>query len=1128
MASRNKNRLGQFGVGARGAGGVALIVTLVLIALITITVLIFFVQVAGNTKVEADRSSRSEVDLLARSACNYVINLLASEILDPANSSSTVSGNLTIYQPKANTNAIPMRAISPNIAPTDANFANLIRQSIPSTDANASSDSTSTAAQNGSLISTNTWNAPSLLGGGGFANANQLPNWIYMTANTGPANTAGAPNIIGRFSYNVYDTSGLLDANVAGAPGAIISSLGPTLKGTLAGTDLVQLGLGLTQADNDTLMNFRNSSAVQNTTTYTNWLAASSASGFLSSPVTNSDTGAVYTNNFFVGRQDLIRYTNQCPSLAGLLPYLTTFSREKSGPSWSPSADLGKFAYKSQSTAAGSTNRFLPTVPVRTAFVRADGTKAIVGEPLIKERFPLSRLSLLVNTPPSAANAANILLYFGLTWDSVNERWIYDHGARDSGGNNTAIYTLDQVASLSQSREPDFFEMLKAVILSGSLGQDPGDVNPTTYAGEGGPLGGGQGATGALFTERYSVVDRHVVQVGVNILDQWKPSNYPSAIYFQSYSGLADPNEKDLYNTLFGVKDLPYLTQIDTVISQIDSAQTRGWLRPEIWNPHLSPAGGDPPGPTNFRIRAYNECFTTLVQWATPDGGASGSSQQIQSSETVNYDWDTSSGNTSCIYFSAQSADFRDTPQFLKSTTSGLTTTPNNRALINVGGTTYDFAGFYAGTIPNFNWMQQSGLQPNSSYFLFSYIAFNYPMDFILEYRAADGTWRPYNYISNLDRSYSDPRTIPAAGPVAGTRPGYTVDSAGNLNLPQTTALTSVAGDPNGDESDARVDPRTDRFSLSMGSIGTAGTSAQFLTQSSFQWGSTPQMANPVFDSWPGNGNTAFAYQTYALVPGSPSQRLLGELVANVTSSHTYYTDADGVLRPGDAWKQNPTTGDGCLLFPGKSADACRPTVLSRPFNSVAELGYAFRDLPFKSIDFDSTSSADAGLLDAFCLDEVIPTVAGRVNPSRAPLPVLQAMLTGGAKDSSQTISSSEADMLAAALQANMSNSSQGPIVNRADMAARLSTIVDASSLSTADTVDKAYREAPVRTIVTTLNTRTWNLLIDVIAQTGKMSTTAPSGGSFIVQGQRHYWLHVAIDRYTGEIVDELLEPVYE
>ena len=42
------------------------------------------------------------------------------------------------------------------------------------------------------------------------------------------------------------------------------------------------------------------------------------------------------------------------------------------------------------------------------------------------------------------------------------------------------------------------------------------------------------------------------------------------------------------------------------------------------------------------------------------------------------------------------------------------------------------------------------------------------------------------------------------------------------------------------------------------------------------------------------------------------------------------------------------------------------PIMLNRPFRNVAELGYAFRDLPWKTVDFFTDKSADAGLLDIF------------------------------------------------------------------------------------------------------------------------------------------------------------------
>ena len=52
--------------------------------------------------------------------------------------------------------------------------------------------------------------------------------------------------------------------------------------------------------------------------------------------------------------------------------------------------------------------------------------------------------------------------------------------------------------------------------------------------------------------------------------------------------------------------------------------------------------------------------------------------------------------------------------------------------------------------------------------------------------------------------------------------------------------------------------------------------------------------------------------------------------------------------------------------------------------------------------------------------------------------------------------------------------------------------------------------------------------MIDVIAQSGRYPPTATSLANFVVEGEKRYWLHVAIDRFTGEVVDQQLEAVYE
>jgi len=72
------------------------------------------------------------------------------------------------------------------------------------------------------------------------------------------------------------------------------------------------------------------------------------------------------------------------------------------------------------------------------------------------------------------------------------------------------------------------------------------------------------------------------------------------------------------------------------------------------------------------------------------------------------------------------------------------------------------------------------------------------------------------------------------------------------------------------------------------------------------------------------------------------------------------------------------------------------------------------------------------------------------------------------------------------------------------------------------------FREAPIRALAAAGQTRVWNLLIDVVAQTGRYPESASDLSKFVVEGEQHYWVHVAIDRYTGQVIDKQIEVVKE
>jgi len=195
--------------------------------------------------------------------------------------------------------------------------------------------------------------------------------------------------------------------------------------------------------------------------------------------------------------------------------------------------------------------------------------------------------------------------------------------------------------------------------------------------------------------------------------------------------------------------------------------------------------------------------------------------------------------------------------------------------------------------------------------------------------------------------------------------------------------------------------------------------------------------------------------------------------------------------------------------------------ILNRPFQSVGELGYAYRDMPWKTLDLFSANSADSGLLDLFTMSDS-PILAGRVNPN-TPYPQVLAALISGATKSTANGTVSSANALAIG-QAITNITATTPFVTRADLVNDFMTNTAISNVSAI----KTEEEAAVRAIAESANTRTWTFLIDIIAQSGRYPSTAGSLDNFVVESERRYWLHVSIDRYTGQVVDKQLEVVNE
>jgi hypothetical protein len=48
------------------------------------------------------------------------------------------------------------------------------------------------------------------------------------------------------------------------------------------------------------------------------------------------------------------------------------------------------------------------------------------------------------------------------------------------------------------------------------------------------------------------------------------------------------------------------------------------------------------------------------------------------------------------------------------------------------------------------------------------------------------------------------------------------------------------------------------------------------------------------------------------------------------------------------------------------------------------------------------------------------------------------------------------------------------------------------------------------------------------VAQTGRYPQSATTLANFTVEGEQRYWIHLAIDRVTGQVIDKQIELVKE
>ena len=1249
--------------------GIALVIILGFVVLLTILVVAYFSYCALQRQISHASVNQSAVEIFAEGAAATITGDLKQEISAGSDPLKDADGNNVAgtFFPKSPVTAVPddqglTRAYDGAKLENDG-LNNLLKRSangqafFSGTDydttnfppANRAAPLSSTApSSNGRYISPARWNAALLLPKANPSSAKDLtptakftpPDWVLVARdgsnpvawNTSLRWNPTAPStVVGRYAYAIYDIGGLLDVNAAGyPPGAPPELVGP--KGGLAFADLTAIP-NLSNNAIAALVGWRNYASAEPGGSFPGFSFDVAAQTRYFDSVRANRTGflevgankmiGLQTDRLFVSRQQLIRFLTEGVATSdperaqvqNALPYLSTFSRELNQPSFRPdplrpkntthkwATDVASSIGYGGNDAYDANGKLQDQINPAFLTVRDPADPA---QPLMKRRFPLSRLAL-VKPNPTPDDAADIKKYFGLEWDNSGSRWVYDHGDPNQ------IYKLSEIPA---GREPDFFETLKAAINCGSLGKQHGRTENSTP---------GSVISIHQYTDKAPAVDGVVnyqlIRIGANLIDQYDADSYPTAIDFGTPARLFS-----------GVENLPYLAgwtyswyrMKKLQAGDIDAARQppggsfpyESWVmyQPILWNPHApDPKLDTSKVPQKFRVTAGSRTGigVTISPWVRPGWWTT-------SAPINTYPAASAGAGLTPVSWAQGILD----PQVSKLTFSATPNTSGSvpasfqepyRLLYNYpAGTNADVeAGYSAGKIrlDNFGsiadpilaasdaiadgktiigfftgkaWTGPSTttVTGSPSQCLSSGYASTYDVQLALQYQDAAGDWQTYDVISQIYSSsvnfFSTVDNLDTGTDIRATVNGFRTDPRTDRwglfdmkTFPLAAAVNGLTA-----PSKNLIHPNDLIFNLPQGTTLSpgSGTSNGTIYRLKINASGKFQVDWPNTDPW-------LSDLTVNLMTGTAGSYLPGRKY--------WYNDPDHVNRRASGGLMTSTTAsnntDGLPMATGNYAS--RPIVLNRPFRSVAEMGYTFSDTPWRELNFLAQESGDAGLLDAFCLDELEETrtdaiVAGRVNLNTRQPKVLEAVIRGSAEAQGVNLTNQEAQNAAEALvkwttadptdTANQTAGifNKGPLRNRSELVGKfVSKVTYAHTPSSSNTPNIGYegrlsysgysstltagtggvflaasaqpdnhdasaiktrRESVIRALADAGNARTWNLLVDLVAQVGRYPSSADTLTKFVVEGETHQWIHLAIDRPTGKVIAKLVEPVTE
>lgn len=1167
--------------------GFAIVVALSLMVLLTIMILGLFLLSSTHRNSGNNDVSVRQAESIAKAATATIVSDIYAEFSadTPAKAVDAVQ---SIYPVSKAASMVPSKTLKDPTLAGSVDFRNLIKQSAGGVSfaksgttnvgpIRASVVSTFTPALDKRFISADFWKKPALFAPTASLTSNQVPDWVYLARDGSNPTTFNAANrtslnsgvvepkfIVGRYAWQIYHLGGLLDANVALCKSSDTAD-GKQAKDSpfWAVASALPGGAGL----GDLIATWRHpvgkTSGPSPKRLIDDW-AEPNGWNKVYSDGTNTD-------QTFLSRQDLLAFQKQNSNLfpASLLPWFTHANFALNQSALTPPANRPKVLAKDKggNDGFGLDDEINPShLAARSAIPSEINTSTRPTVPVAARRFPLDRLALVFPSPPQADL---VLKYFGLTYDAGSGEWTY---VGDNSGSNSVvnIKRLSEVAALN--REPNFFELLKGTLPLGSLGVSGIDLSWNNTS----------PGLGKSFDQS---VNYHIVQLVANIIDQWDKDSYPTIINFNSHN----VGQRKV-GRFAGVEDLPRIygahhasyrlkQKIYDISKNPPDTRFAGTfagpppsefgniyeaiqvIQPEIWNPHTAPVTPLSDVPTKFRVTATSnqagvygstarDVFCKVENsgyggdpWTLPvpiwDKLPHGMINDFRNAGGPNFGadpgplrWDETNAWITFQTTSDGPASFRNpyplkSPNYPLGSNAAGPSSPNpllNQPFgpLEPNELTFPDApntqaiGFIVGRV----WTSDRTFGLDAGLVQHNGVSYD------LQYQGAGGKWITY------DSMFAEPPN----------------NAAGDR-------VSTTSGGDRHSQHFCRIDPRTSRLGLFSTNRFRCWDNQWKDIGWTWLFGETAAPSDAAPNPRIHEINSGWEFWPDSLLPGWNLPKTDGwywlyprYLQMNLNDGNGSYIDADGVTRPAMGADATGVTGLPLATPPLTGPAISRPRILNRAFRSVAELGYVFSDVPWRQLDLSHPASANGALLDVFCLHSDPTTYEsprisrGRVNLNAAPPEVLAALFEGTAKSviAGNTISRDDALKLGTALDQWVSSSdpTKGRLRSRSDLVGSTTATGGAfasqgfmSQISTLLPADKSIgetREAVVRALADSSDTRTWNLMIDLVAQSGELSKGAASLRQFIVRGQVHRWIFLSIDRFTGEILHQSSEYVSE